>query len=585
MTRTDPASTGAPSAGAGSATDQRTRSGTTWAATDEVTITRRQAATAALRAKHLQHLVVPPRGTPYNSARHLTPIVAHQTIIVLDFGSQFTQLIARRLRELSVYSEIVPFDTPAAELARRTPAGIILSGGPKSVSDDGAPHCEAAVFDIGVPVLGICYGMQLMTARLGGTVAPAPHREFGLATIRIADDAPLLASVAPELRVWASHGDLVAEPPAGFQVTATSSNAPVAAMADPDRRMYALLFHPEVAHTDRGTEILRNFAFDVCGCRGDWTMASFVKEATERIRAQVGEGRVVCGLSGGVDSSVAAMLIHQAIGDRLTCILVDNGVMRLDEADQIRARFERLHLPLVFADAADLFLDRLSGIVEPEQKRKIIGATFIEVFEAEAKKLGTFDFLGQGTLYPDVIESVSVVGPSHVIKSHHNVGGLPETMRFRLVEPLRMLFKDEVRAVGKELGLEDEFVWRQPFPGPGLAVRILGEVTASRLNLVRKADHIVAEEVKRAGWYRRLWQSFAVLLPIQSVGVMGDARTYEYTIAIRAVESRDGMTADWARLPHDLLATISSRIVNEVKGINRVVYDISSKPPSTIEWE
>ena len=511
--------------------------------------------------------------------------MAHQTIVVLDFGSQFTQLIARRLRELSVYSEILPFDTPAAEIARRSPVGIILSGGPKSVSESGAPHCEPAVFDTGVPVLGICYGMQLMTATLGGQVAPAPHREFGLATIRIAPEAPLFTAVPDELRVWASHGDLVAAAPPGFAVTATSANAPVAAMAAPDRRMYALLFHPEVAHTSYGTNILRNFAYGICGCTGDWTMASFVKEATDRIREQVGKGSVVCGLSGGVDSTVAAMLIHRAIGNRLRCIFVDNGVMRQDEAGQIRTRFERLNLPLVFADASALFLDRLTGIVDPEQKRKIIGATFIDVFEDEARKIGAFDFLGQGTLYPDVIESVSVVGPSHVIKSHHNVGGLPERMRFTLVEPLRMLFKDEVREVGKELGLEDEFVWRQPFPGPGLAVRILGEVTVSRLNLVRRADHIVAEEVKRAGWYRRLWQSFAVLLPIQSVGVMGDARTYEYTIAIRAVESKDGMTADWAKLPHELLATISSRIVNEVKGINRVVYDISSKPPSTIEWE
>jgi GMP synthase (glutamine-hydrolysing) len=356
-------------------------------------------------------------------------------------------------------------------------------------------------------------------------------------------------------------------------------------MAAPARGLYALLFHPEVAHTDRGTDILRSFAYGICGCTGDWTMSSFVAEATERIATQVGKGRVVCGLSGGVDSTVAAMLVHRAIGDRLTCIFVDNGVMRQDEAGQIRRRFERLHLPLVFVDASRLFLDRLAGITDPEQKRKIIGATFIDVFEDEAQKLGRFDYLAQGTLYPDVIESVSVIGPSHVIKSHHNVGGLPERMRFSLVEPLRLLFKDEVRAVGTELGLDDEFVWRQPFPGPGLAVRILGEVTESRLNLIRRADHIVAEEVKRAGWYRRLWQSFAVLLPVQSVGVMGDARTYEYTIAIRAVESRDGMTADWARLPHDLLATISSRIVNEVKGINRVVYDISSKPPSTIEWE
>jgi GMP synthase (glutamine-hydrolysing) len=511
--------------------------------------------------------------------------VTHQTIIVLDFGSQFTQLIARRLRELSVYSEILPFDTPLEELRMRAPAGVILSGGPKSVSEAGAPHCDVGVFSAGVPVLGICYGMQFMTHALGGEVAAAPHREFGLATINIAADAPLFESVPSSLRVWASHGDFVKVPPEGFAVTATSANAPVAAMAAPERGLYALLFHPEVAHTDHGLDILRHFAFDVCGCTGDWTMASFVDEATAKIREQVGDGRVVCGLSGGVDSSVAAMIVHRAIGSRLTCIFVDNGVMRQDEAAQIKSRFERLRLPLVFVDAAQLFLERLDGIVDPEEKRKIIGAAFIDVFEAEAAKLGSFDYLAQGTLYPDVIESVSVIGPSHVIKSHHNVGGLPERMRFKLVEPLRQLFKDEVRALGSELGLDDEFVWRQPFPGPGLAVRILGAVSPSRLALVRRADHIVAEEVKKAGWYRRLWQSFAVLLPVQSVGVMGDARTYEYTIAIRAVESKDGMTADWARLPHDLLASISSRIVNEVKGINRVVFDISSKPPSTIEWE
>ncbi len=514
--------------------------------------------------------------------------MSHQTIIVLDFGSQYTQLIARRLRELSVYSEIWPPHSPAEAILARNPAGIILSGGPRSVSDPGAPVCDPRVFELGVPVLGICYGMQLMAHRLGGTVAPASHREFGHASVRVAaqgDPAVLFTDVPAEIRVWASHGDFVAAAPSGFTVAATSANAPVAAMSDPGRRLYALLFHPEVVHTESGLEIIRNFAFRVCGCTGDWTMQSFVEESVARIRGLVGDGRVVCGLSGGVDSTVAALLIHKAIGDHLTCIFVDNGVLRLDEAAQIRRRFERLHLPLVFVDASDLFLDRLAGVTDPEQKRKIIGSTFIDVFEVEAHKLGQVDFLGQGTLYPDVIESVPVVGQSAVIKSHHNVGGLPERMRMRLVEPLRELFKDEVRAVGRELGLDEEFVVRQPFPGPGLAVRILGEVTRPRLDLLRRADAVVAQEVRRDGWYQRLWQSFAVLLPVQSVGVMGDERTYEYTVAIRAVESRDGMTADWARLPHELLARISSRIVNEVRGINRVVYDISSKPPSTIEWE
>jgi GMP synthase (glutamine-hydrolysing) len=515
--------------------------------------------------------------------------VSHQTIIVLDFGSQFTQLIARRLRELSVYSEVWPPDAPAERIRARQPAGVILSGGPKSVDEPGAPRCDPAVFDVGVPVLGICYGMQVMAHALGGRVAPAPHREFGHAMISIKQGAgaaaALFEGLPGDLRVWASHGDFVEAAPEGFTVVATSANAPVAAMTRSDRALYAILFHPEVAHTDHGLDILRNFAYGVCGCTGDWTMASFVEEATDKIRRRVAGGRVVCALSGGVDSTVAALLLHRAVGDRLTCIFVDNGVLRLNEADQIRRRFERLHLPLVFADASALFLERLAGVTDPERKRKIIGATFIDVFEQEAAKLGQVDFLAQGTLYPDVIESVSIVGQSALIKSHHNVGGLPERMRMTLVEPLRELFKDEVRVVGRKLGLDDEFVVRQPFPGPGLAVRILGEVTPARLNLLRRADAVVAEEVKRDGWYTRLWQSFAVLLPVQSVGVMGDARTYEYTVAIRAVESRDGMTADWARLPHDLLARISSRIVNEVKGINRVVYDISSKPPSTIEWE
>jgi GMP synthase (glutamine-hydrolysing) len=520
--------------------------------------------------------------------------LSHQTILVLDFGSQYTQLIARRLRELSVYSEIVPFNTPIETIRAKDPVGVILSGGPSSVSDDGAPRCERGLFELGLPVLGICYGMQLMTDMLGGEVRRSGHREFGHAFVKVAGNgvpghskAPrLFAQVPTELRVWASHGDDVAAVPPGFQVAATSATAPIAAMEAPDRQLYALLFHPEVAHTDYGIEFLRTFAFGVCGCIGDWTIASFIEEATARIQKQVGDGKVVCGLSGGVDSTVAAMLIHRAIGDRLTCIFVDNGLLRYDEANQIQARFRgKLHLPLDFVDASELFLERLAGVTDPEQKRKIIGATFIDVFDKRANELGGFGFLGQGTLYPDVIESASVHGPSVVIKSHHNVGGLPERMNFALVEPLRDLFKDEVRRVGHDLGLDREFVVRQPFPGPGLAVRVVGEITRDRLTLLRLADRIVADEIRRAGWYERLWQSFAVLLPVQSVGVMGDARTYEYTIAIRAVESLDGMTADWARLPHELLAAISSRIVNEVRGINRVVYDISSKPPSTIEWE
>ena len=507
-------------------------------------------------------------------------------IVILDFGSQYTQLIARRFRELSVYSEILPPTTKPEDLARRGAKGIVLSGGPDSVFDKGAPRCDPKTFDLGVPVLGVCYGMQLMSQLLGGVVKRSGQREYGQAVFEPGNGgAALLRGLPKRLRVWMSHGDDIRRPPQGFAAVGATETNPIAAIENPSRRLFGLLFHPEVAHTEHGATVLLNF-LDVCGCRRDWNAASFVEEATQRIREQVGKGRILCALSGGVDSAVTALLIHRAVGSRLTSVFVDNGLLRKDEAAQVRRRFaRRLRLKVVFVDAADRFLRRLRGVSDPERKRKIIGHEFIEVFKVAARKLGKIEFLAQGTLYPDVIESTSVKGPSVVIKSHHNVGGLPKSLKFKLVEPLRELFKDEVRRVGLELGLDEEFVYRQPFPGPGLAVRCLGPLTRERLELLRAADSIVVSEVKAAGLYRAVWQSFAVLLPVKSVGVMGDDRTYQYTIAVRAVDSADGMTADWSRLPHELLARISSRIVNEVRGINRVVYDVSSKPPSTIEWE
>jgi GMP synthase (glutamine-hydrolysing) len=510
--------------------------------------------------------------------------MTHDRIVILDFGSQYTQLIARRLRELQVYSEILPAGTPVASLRVRRPRGIVLSGGPDSVYAKGAPTCDSALFGLGVPVLGICYGMHLMGHLLGGEVKGAGSREFGHAEFERKDGSRLFEGLSSPTKVWMSHGDSLLRLPRGFTVTGATHNTPIAAIEDARRGLFGIQFHPEVNHTAEGRKVLANF-LDACGCKRDWNTASFIEESVAKVKAQVGDGRVICALSGGVDSAVAALLVHAAVGEQLTCVFVDNGVLRKDEAGQVRQRFaQKFHLKVVFVDASRRFLSRLKGVTDPERKRKIIGKEFIDVFQAAARKVKA-DFLAQGTLYPDVIESTSVRGPSAVIKSHHNVGGLPKSMKLKLVEPLREVFKDEVRAVGMRLGLDEEFVHRQPFPGPGLAVRCLGAVDRKRLDILREADDILVREVKDAGLYRSLWQSFAVLLPVRSVGVMGDDRTYQYALAIRAVESADGMTADWARLPHELLARVSSRIVNEVRGINRVVYDVSSKPPSTIEWE
>lgn len=515
-----------------------------------------------------------------------TPVIHSELALILDFGSQYTQLIARRTRELGIYCEILPCHTTLEVIRSKAPRAIVLSGGPASVYADEAPRCDPGIFTLGIPILGICYGLQIVADQFGGTVAPSTRREFGAASVRQIHPSRLFTGLPEQFDVWMSHGDHVMLPPPGFTVTAQTDDA-LGALEAPQRQLYGLQFHPEVAHTPLGQDILRNFFIGIAGMQADWNAQSFAEAAIADIRAQVGPtGRAICGLSGGVDSAVAAALVAEAIGNRLTCLFVDNGLLRQGEFDDVLTTFrETMHLNVKGIAAGERFLTALAGVTDPETKRKTIGRVFVEVFQEEAAKLGQVEFLVQGTLYPDVIESVSVKGPSAVIKSHHNVGGLPETLHLKLIEPLRELFKDEVRAVGRQLGLPEALLRRHPFPGPGLAVRIVGEVTPARVTLLQQADAIVTEEISVAGLYDDLWQAFAVLLPVRSVGVMGDERTYEHVCAIRAVTSQDGMTADWARLPYDVLHRISRRIIAEVRGINRVTYDISSKPPATIEWE
>ncbi len=507
-----------------------------------------------------------------------------ELVLVIDFGGQYAQLISRRIRECGVYSEILPYTKTVEEMLAKSPKGIIFSGGPSSVYGEGAPQIDKKIFEAGIPILGICYGMQLTTHVLGGKVASPDKREYGNTKVIIDKEVALFKGVSKETDVWMSHTDYVEQPPAGFTVTAHTADTPTAGMADEGRHIYGIQFHPEVVHTIEGMTMLKNFLFDVCQCKGDWSMGSYVDIAVKEIREKVGDKKVLCALSGGVDSSVAAVLVHKAIGDQLTCMFVNHGFLRKNEAEQVVELFRnKFHMNLVYVDATDRFMAKIEGVTEPEKKRKIIGEEFIRLFEDESKKLGDIDFLVQGTLYPDVVESGTETAAT--IKSHHNVGGLPEDMKFQLIEPLRELYKDEVRQLGREMDVPEEVVTRQPFPGPGLAIRIIGEVTRERIAILQEADAIVREEIKKAGLYKEIWQSFAVLPAMRSVGVMGDERTYDYTVGLRIVNSADGMTADWVRLPYEVLDTISRRIVNEVKGVNRIVYDITSKPPSTIEWE